>query len=540
MKDYYAILGVNATAEESLIHAAYSVKTRLYLSDSTDPDEAVAKLADINEAYAVLGSPTGRKAYDAERTVNDAGAPMEITGLPRMQTNDLAYPVFVFKPKINLSKAQTLLLESCKSSARKFSQGSGSKALVSSVSCVYVPSWFISGSASGEWRAAGVTAETQEVECDRCGGKGTIEGAGYMPQCPQCHGSGKTERKLSKKSTESGTAKASVNEYVPGTFAGIEFRPDFSAVTRPAKATAQMMTDLYCLQPEQDYEKAKEILAERLALALKSKALESLTQYESVEGPHFGSSEAYVFSKVELRLYPIYVCQYGDRFAVCDGITGKTDVPQQKSVWGIFSNPFGFRNVLALATLGAAIGLGIYFGKGLWLDGDSAKPGVIAKVSTQVMEDKELIKQLLPAARKPDKQAQPNNAVAQVSGGTRNVTRKPAKKADTALPVNKNLEKPSFDCSTASIKAEKLICASKELAEADRKLAAAYEQRKQSASFEIFRNKVIVEQLNWVEHVRNTCANETCLLNAYRKRMEALAEANQAKKPEICPIPGHC
>lgn len=538
MKDYYAILGVNATAEESLIHAAYNVKTRLYHPDSDDPAEAVAKLADINEAYAVLGSPTRRKAYDVERAENDAGAKMEIPGLPRIRTKDLAYPVFIFKPKINLSKAQALFLESCKTSATKFPQGPHLQPLVSSVCCVYVPSWFISGSASGEWRAAGVTVDTQEVDCNRCGGKGTIEGEGYMPQCPQCHGSGKTERRLSKNSTESGTAKASVNEYVPSNFAGFEFRPDFSTVTRPAKATSQMITDLYCLQPEQDYEKAKELLNERLALALKNKALESLSQYDSVEGPHFGSTEAYVFSKVELRFYPLYVCQYGrsasKQFAVCDGITGKTDIPQQKSLWGLF------RNLLVLAVLGAALGSAIYFGKGLLVDGESSKSGVIAKVSTQVMEDTNMIKQLLPASKQPDKQAQPNHAVAQVTGGAMNVTRKPAKKVSPAQSFNKNLEKPSFDCSTASIKAEKLICASKELAEDDRKLAAAFEQKKQSASFEIFRNKVIVEQLNWTEHVRNACANETCLLNAYRKRIEALAEASQAKKPEICPIPGHC
>jgi hypothetical protein len=533
MKDHYAILGVSATAEESLIHAAYSVKTRLYPPGSGDPGEAVARLADINEAYAVLSSPGRRKAYDTERAEHAAAANMELPGLPLMRAQELAYPVFVFKPRINLSKAQSLFLESSKTSATKFAQGSDLKPLVSSVCCVYVPSWFISGSASGQWRAAAVTVDAQEVDCARCGGKGTIAGEGYKPQCPQCHGSGKSDRGQPKKSAESGTAKASVNEYVPGTFAGIEFRPDFSAVTRPAKATAQMIGDLYCLQPEQDYEKAKELLSERLALALKNKALESLSQYDSVEGPHFGSTEAYVFSKVELRLYPVYVCPIGGsasrQFAVCDGITGKTHIPQQKSLKGRFGNVL--TSLLILAALGSAL----YFGKGLLLDGDSPKPGVIAKVSTQVVQDTNLIKELLPARKQPSEQASPDHDAGQVAVAARNAVRKPAKKVSPAIQ-----EHPSFDCSTASIKAEKLICASKELAEEDRKLAAAYEQRKQSASFEIFRNKVIVDQLNWTEHVRNACANETCLLNAYHKRMEALSEASQAKKPEVCPIPGHC
>jgi len=537
MKDYYAILGVNATAEESLIHAAYSIKTRLYLQDSDDLTDAVAKMADVNEAYAVLGNAKSRKAYDAERAENDAGVNMEIPGLPRIQDKDLAYPVFAFKPKINLSKAQTLFLESFKTTSTKLDI----KAIVSSVYCIYVPSWFISGSASGKWRAAGVAVDTQEVDCTRCGGKGTIEGEGYMPQCPQCNGSGKTRQRLSKKTTERGSAKASVNEYVPSTFAGIEFRPDFSKVTRPAKATSQLITDLYCLQPEQDYEKAKELLSERLALALKNKALESLTQYDSVEGPHFGSTETYVFSKVELRLYPLYVCLYGrsgarvsKQFVVCDGITGKVDIPQQRSLSGLY------RDLVVSLLIIAALGSAIYFGKGLLVDGDSSKPGGVAKTSTQVKEDTNMIKQLLSASKKPDMQAQPNEAfpnhtVAQVTAGTKNVTHKPAKKISPAIQ-----DRPSFDCREAHIKAEKLICASKELAEDDRKLIAAYEQKKQSAAFEIFRNKVIVEQLNWVEHVRNSCVNETCLLNAYHKRMEALSEEGQAKKPEVCPIPGHC
>jgi hypothetical protein len=535
MKDYYAILGVNATAEESLIHAAYSVKTQHNHTDS-NAGEAVAKLEDINEAYAVLSNPAKRQAYDAERVENDAGANMQIPGLPRMQAQDPAYPVFVFKPKINLSKAQTLLLESFKSSATKLPLGSDINALVS---CIYVPSWFISGRASGKWRAAGVAVDTQEVDCTQCGGKGTIEGEGYMPQCPLCHGSGKTRQRLSRKSTEIGAAKASVNEYVPSTFAGIGLKPDFSTLSRPAKATSQMITDLYCLQPEQDHEMAKELLSERLALALKNKALESLSQYDSVEGPHFGSTEAYVFSKVELRFYPLYVCQYGARvskqLAVCDGITGKVDIPQQKSLLGLSRNLLAFRNLLVLAVLGAALGSALYFGKGLWAGADASKSGAIAKVSTQVKEDTNMVKQLLAASKKPEQQAQPSHTVTPAPTGTMSAAPKPAKKGKLAIQ-----ERPSFDCSTARIKAEKVICTSKELAEDDRKLAAVFEQKKQSASFEASRNKLIVEQMDWIEHVRNSCVNETCLLNAYRKRMETLSETNLAKKTELCPIPGHC
>ena len=71
-KDYYAILGVLPHAEDIVIRAAYRALAQRY-----HPDRAVApaankhaRMAELNEAYAVLSDSEKRKAYDRLR---DAG-----------------------------------------------------------------------------------------------------------------------------------------------------------------------------------------------------------------------------------------------------------------------------------------------------------------------------------------------------------------------------------------------------------------------------------------------------------------------------------
>ncbi len=124
---------------------------------------------------------------------------------------------------------------------------------------------------------------------------------------------GKIVQHKTRNSTESGTAKALVEEHVPSAFTGIAFNPDFSTAVKPVKATPDMVADLFCIQPEHDYKKAKEILNERLALALKNKALSDLGHYDLIDDLHFGSTEVYLFNKVELWLHPYYVCWYERR-----------------------------------------------------------------------------------------------------------------------------------------------------------------------------------------------------------------------------------
>lgn len=64
-KDYYSVLGVSKTAEQSEIKKAYRKLAVKYHPDKTKGDKASEeKFKELSEAYAVLSDPTKRKEYD--------------------------------------------------------------------------------------------------------------------------------------------------------------------------------------------------------------------------------------------------------------------------------------------------------------------------------------------------------------------------------------------------------------------------------------------------------------------------------------------
>ena len=71
-KDYYAILGVLPTAEEVVVRAAYRALAQRYHPDRYEGDkqEANRKMAEINEAYAILSDADRRREYDEIRGPN--------------------------------------------------------------------------------------------------------------------------------------------------------------------------------------------------------------------------------------------------------------------------------------------------------------------------------------------------------------------------------------------------------------------------------------------------------------------------------------
>jgi len=69
MKDYYAVLGVLPSIEQSALKAVYAALMKKYHPDVTTmpKDEAELRAKEINEAYSVLGDPAKRADYDLQR-----------------------------------------------------------------------------------------------------------------------------------------------------------------------------------------------------------------------------------------------------------------------------------------------------------------------------------------------------------------------------------------------------------------------------------------------------------------------------------------
>ena len=63
-KDYYEILGVAQSASADEVKKAYRKRARQYHPDVSKAADAEKRMAEVNEAYAVLGDAQKRAAYD--------------------------------------------------------------------------------------------------------------------------------------------------------------------------------------------------------------------------------------------------------------------------------------------------------------------------------------------------------------------------------------------------------------------------------------------------------------------------------------------
>src|SRR5512147_3159669 len=66
--DAYKVLQVDPEAEAEVIQAAYRRLARKYHPDLAADPEAAARMTTINRAWALVGTPAARAAYDHSRT----------------------------------------------------------------------------------------------------------------------------------------------------------------------------------------------------------------------------------------------------------------------------------------------------------------------------------------------------------------------------------------------------------------------------------------------------------------------------------------
>ncbi len=86
--DHYAVLGVSPDADEAVIRAAWKALLRKFHPDTArDIPDAAERTRAVNDAWAVLGDPNRRIAYDLERA-----APPEEDGLPEWMRSPYPMP----------------------------------------------------------------------------------------------------------------------------------------------------------------------------------------------------------------------------------------------------------------------------------------------------------------------------------------------------------------------------------------------------------------------------------------------------------------
>jgi len=91
---------------------------------------------------------------------------------------------------------------------------------------------------------------------------------------------------------------------------------------------------------------------------------------------------------------------------------------------------------------------------------------------------------------------------------------------------------PSFNCAMASIKAEQIVCSSRELALLDLELSAVYQQavadaKKYDQAYGAKNSQfnyleLTQSQSKWIRSKRNTCGSKECMISIYSERIAFL------------------
>lgn len=83
--DHYAVLGLNPSADDVVIRAAWKALLRKHHPDTNPGDPSGARAREINEAFAVLGKPDSRARYDRLRIRGPEIIPLHEASPPRFR-----------------------------------------------------------------------------------------------------------------------------------------------------------------------------------------------------------------------------------------------------------------------------------------------------------------------------------------------------------------------------------------------------------------------------------------------------------------------
>ena len=86
MKDYYDILEINETASTEVIKSAYRALVKKYHPDNyeLENEDITERMAELNEAYAVLSDEKKRKDYDIQYTSKNSQKKNETINLNQL------------------------------------------------------------------------------------------------------------------------------------------------------------------------------------------------------------------------------------------------------------------------------------------------------------------------------------------------------------------------------------------------------------------------------------------------------------------------
>jgi DnaJ-class molecular chaperone len=77
MKDYYAVLGIEADASATIVKNAYRKKASALHPDKNPSPDAAVKFREVQEAYDILSDEQKRQAFDENRRRSLLENPLE-------------------------------------------------------------------------------------------------------------------------------------------------------------------------------------------------------------------------------------------------------------------------------------------------------------------------------------------------------------------------------------------------------------------------------------------------------------------------------